>query len=1268
MPIRTIVLLIATLLLPGFAMTARAQFVHNVADEAQLTLAIVELNPGDSIVFTAGITLTADLPPIEQDVTIVGNGFTLSGADQFRGLLIGGLDEQGIPLTVQVTVRDLTIARTVAMGELGGGSALGGAIFVTTQASVTLTGVTVVSSQAIGGDGGPDPGGDGLGGAIFVEGGGSVTVTGTLTINGNSVTAGAGAPAGTAYGAGLFLAGNGAVNFDLAPGVVATIADQIADETAFGLVDAGSWGIVQGGNGTLVLTGNNLYSGGTTLLGGTLRVGGASNVGSGAISLFGTSALSITGSSTFDQDLFIDDTPLIQVAAGQSVIWNGGIHNAQAGGQLQLGGGGTLSLTNTGNSYAGGTFVFGGSTLLVSADAALGDGAGGVTLGDAATSGTLAIASGSAMTTTRGMSLGAGGGIFDTQGTATVTLNGNVSGTGSLTKTGSGTLILGNSNSYTGATNMVGGILRAGSANAVSAGALTFQSGAQFDLDSFDQTVGSLSGNGQVALGSATLTTGGDNSSTSFVGPITGTGSLVKTGTGSLRLTGLNTYFGGTTVNGGSLIGDTESLQGNILDNTAVEFDQPGAGTYAGTISGTGALIKSGLGTLTLSGPNTYTGGTTVTSGILAGTTTSLQGDILNNAVVVFDQSFDGVFAGAMGGSGSLVKSGGGTLTLGVPLSHTGGTLISEGTLAGSASSLTGTIFNDASLVFTEDADGTFNGTLAGGGSVTKTGPGTLSLTGSHPMSGLFSVDQGTLSLAGSLGGSISVQSGARLLAPSPVSTVGMDAAALAASSGNRITGEPLMTIGGNLSLLPGSIFSLPVGLGPVPSVLVGGAAVIDQAELDIVPLDIGTQRTTSFVALTALNGLSMTGATASTQNPLLLPSLRQDSNSLFVTLINLGLPLATAASTGNAASVATAIDQFKVNASGDVGFIARELSALDDGALNDALRLVAGEVHASSLQVAIRDGESFTDMIRNELAARDRESQGAYFAQGQTVRWWSQIGGEHSSFDGAGGASGGTVKVGTGAGGFDWKPSDRWIIGGGAGFGLGSLSLDELPGSTDIKSPRAFGYAGFRPGGFGLKAGGSFARSKSKTDRRIAFAARLPEELGGGLLTDGVNREALSEEIALSSDQWSEYDDDTDVKTYRLEWFVGLRRAQFGRQGFTESGAGALSLLLPDQTFTLRQADVTVHLWRRERDVRPFFEALYRREMTSGRTTTRLEFADVPGSAFTIEGLPVPGHTFSGRTGVTLMTWLGAWTFEYQARYATGHFAHAGDVRVRFK
>ena len=324
--------------------------------------------------------------------------------------------------------------------------------------------------------------------------------------------------------------------------------------------------------------------------------------------------------------------------------------------------------------------------------------------------------------------------------------------------------------------------------------------------------------------------------------------------------------------------------------------------------------------------------------------------------------------------------------------------------------------------------------------------------------------------------------------------------------------------------------------------------------------------------------------------------------------------------------------------------------------------------MHASALQVLVRDSEGFTDMIRNELAARDRESEGPYFSDGQSVRWWSQIGGERNNFDGTAGVSGGTINVGTGAGGFDWKLSDRWTFGGGAGFGLGTLSLKDRPASTDFKAPRAFGYAGFRPGGFGLKAGGSFARSTSKTRRNIIFRAVLPQELGGAFLTDGVNRDAASEEIALVSDQWSEYDDELDVKTYRLEWFVGLRRAQFGRKGFTENGAGALSLLLPDQTFTLRQADVKVHVWRTERDIRPFFEALYRREMTNGRTTTRLEFADVPGSAFTIEGLPVPGHTVSGRAGVTLMTWLGAWTFEYQARYATGHFAHAGDVRVRFK
>ena len=104
-----------------------------------------------------------------------------------------------------------------------------------------------------------------------------------------------------------------------------------------------------------------------------------------------------------------------------------------------------------------------------------------------------------------------------------------------------------------------------------------------------------------------------------------------------MLLTGANTYTGGTTVSGGILMGTTTSLQGDILNNAVVVFSQTGSGTYAGNMSGSGALMVQ-AGTLVLTGNNSYSGGTTVNGAILQGTTASLQGNIVNNGSVIFNQ------------------------------------------------------------------------------------------------------------------------------------------------------------------------------------------------------------------------------------------------------------------------------------------------------------------------------------------------------------------------------------------------------------------------------------------------------------------------------------------------------------------------------------------------------------------------------------------------------------------------------------------------------
>lgn len=149
-----------------------------------------------------------------------------------------------------------------------------------------------------------------------------------------------------------------------------------------------------------------------------------------------------------------------------------------------------------------------------------------------------------------------------------------------------------------------------------------------------------------------------------YAGTVSGTGSLEKAGAGALQLLGPNTYTGGTVISAGSLVGNTASLQGDVVDNATLIFDQATDDTFAGTVSGTGSVIKQGTGALTLVAPNTYSGGTTVASGSLIGTTASLQGDIVNNAVLVFDQAGDGTYAGNVSGSGALIKQGAGALTL----------------------------------------------------------------------------------------------------------------------------------------------------------------------------------------------------------------------------------------------------------------------------------------------------------------------------------------------------------------------------------------------------------------------------------------------------------------------------------------------------------------------------------------------------------------------------------------------------------------------------
>ena len=273
---------------------------------------------------------------------------------------------------------------------------------------------------------------------------------------------------------------------------------------------------------------------------------------------------------------------------------------------------------------------------------------------------------------------------------------------------------------------------------------------------------------------------------------VNGAGALTKDGGGTLILTGTNGFTGGTQIAEGTLQGNTASIPGgtqvapgSVHDDAKLVFNQADtdAQDFFGAIDGTGSLEKIGTGTLFLRTPNSYSGGTTLTAGTLIGFANgaagSLQGNIVDNATLVFQQedfngnALNGTFSSDISGSGSVEKNGAGTLTLTGSNSFTGLLKIDEGIVIGNTGSIPGNvdIAASAELIFDQATDGTHSGNITGGGgappdafTLIKRGTGLLNLTGTNSYAGGTLVEAGTLQgTTQSLQGAIQLTSGSRL-------------------------------------------------------------------------------------------------------------------------------------------------------------------------------------------------------------------------------------------------------------------------------------------------------------------------------------------------------------------------------------------------------------------------------------------------------------------------------------------------------------------------
>ena len=544
----------------------------------------------------------------------------------------------------------------------------------------------------------------------------------------------------------------------------ATVGDSTGTGTLTGTL-TGGFALTKQGNATLLLTGANTYSGVTTISSGVLQIGNG-----------GTSGTLGTGAVTNNASLVIN--------RGDS----NSITNAISGsGSLTLTGGGTVALSGS-NSYSGATTISSG-LLQINGTGVLGAGSYGGSITD--------------------------NGAFQFNSSASQTFSSVISGSGSFTMGGSGTLTLTGASTYSGATTLnSGGIqLAYATGKLPSNSAVTINAGASLATNGSSFSIGSLSGSGTITTtwahaGTDTLSIGNDNTSTTFSGTIAGSGgyqaiAIAKIGTGTLNLSGANTYTGATTISGGALqIGGTGTLGGGnyggaITDNGSFQFNSSANQALSAAISGSGSFTMGGSGVLTLTGASTYTGATTIASGVikLSNNTGALPSNgavtINSGAELTTDGSsfaigslsgagtitttyvhagidtltignnnasttFSGTIAGGTGtGSGyqaiAIVKAGSGTLTLTGSNTYTGDTKISGGAVqignGGAVGSIgtSGGITDNATVIFNRSDNITVSSAMGGSGGLVQNGSGTLTLSGINNFTGGTTVNAGAV-------------------------------------------------------------------------------------------------------------------------------------------------------------------------------------------------------------------------------------------------------------------------------------------------------------------------------------------------------------------------------------------------------------------------------------------------------------------------------------------------------------------------------------------
>ncbi|HEX4129577.1 MAG TPA: autotransporter-associated beta strand repeat-containing protein [Pirellulales bacterium] len=601
----------------------------------------------------------------------------------------------------------------------------------------------------------------------------------------------------------------------------------------------GAQALTFSGPGTVLLSGNNNYSGGSYLGGGTVQINSATSLGnSSGTATISAGTLELVSSVTSSRNFALSNAAsTIYVDSGSTYTIAGTIRDGATPGTLNVTGPGTLALANAANSYSGGTVVSGGGALLISADGNLGASTAGLTINGA----TLDV-TGSGFSSGRNVTIGSGGATFDIASGGTLTLTSGLTvGSSTLTKVDTGTLdVTGTTNlsNFAGTVNVSGGTLTANVASGNVNAALNVASGATMVLNG-----------GTVNFGDGTASVND-----------TITGTLILAGT-RFNLNGSGSVIGGPgtieVLNNNTVISNASGTQGGTIatqivlnpNNTAsftayIGPTKPSGQlnlTISGAISGNANVdFANGSGGggnafMLLSAQSSWTGNTLIDTG---GTVQLGINNALPTGSAVSFNNFSGGNASVLDLNGynqqvaSLATGAGGG---GTTITNNMGSTISTLTISGSSGSTT------YSGVITDG-----NGQIA----LYKSGASTQALTGANGYSGGTVIAGGVLVAGGSspLGyGDVTVSSATLATLPGAYMNGNVTVASGATiAPGYGSAGQ--LTIGGDLAAYSGTTFSYALGGTSTSSeISVNNLTLSSGVALNLSNIGAGTYQLISF-------------------------------------------------------------------------------------------------------------------------------------------------------------------------------------------------------------------------------------------------------------------------------------------------------------------------------------------------------------------------------------------------------------------------------------